>query len=193
MGRIVASTYITLDGVMDEPQNWSLQYFDESAGQLATEVLFAADALLLGRKTYENFAAAWPNRPAGDPFTDRMNGMPKYVASRTLEKAEWNNSHLLRGEAADTIAELKEQEQTLLVYGSATLTQTLLAHELLDELRLWLHPLVLGGGKRLFGDAALGRLRLEDERTLPSGVVVLTYAPVVAEMAASPLAQVSTT
>lgn len=175
MRKLIASEYVTLDGVMESPEKWSLQFFDEDAAKYAYDQLFASDALLLGRVTYEGFAAAWPSR-AGDEFADRMNGLPKYVVSTTLEEAEWNNSTLIKN-IAEEVAELKRQPgQDILIYGSGELVRTLMRHDLIDEYRIWLHPIVVGSGKRLFEDEGEARvLSLVHSTTFGSGTVVLSY------------------
>jgi dihydrofolate reductase len=142
------------------------------------ESISAADAFLLGRKTYEIFAGYWPRVTDEDnPIATRLNTRPKYVASRTLERVEWNNTTLLQGDVADAVAELKRQPGgELQVQGSADLVQTLLRHHLVDEYRLLVYPVVLGKGKRLFGDGSVpAALRLVDTKTIASGVVVHTY------------------
>lgn len=181
MGKVKVSTFLTLDGVMQAPGDaaeferggWQLQFFDEGAGALAKEGLFAADALLLGRVTYEHFAAAWPGMTDEEGFADRMNGIPKFVASTTLGEAEWNAS-VIRDVRADVRA-LKEQ-QDLLVMGSGGLVQSLREHDLVDEYELWIHPILLGAGKRLFEDASASTtLTLADTKTTEKGVTVLTF------------------
>jgi dihydrofolate reductase len=175
VGKIVVSTYVTLDGVIENPQNWSLRYFDEEAGAFASDLLFGADALLLGRKTYESFVESWP--PRSGEFADRINAMPKQVVSTTLSgPLEWNAS-LVEGDPVEGIARLREQ-QDLLVYGSGRLARTLLEHGLLDVHHLWVIPVVWGSGARLLDDAretAVGPLL--DARRLPSGTVIMSYGP----------------
>ncbi len=133
------------------------------------------DALLLGRVTYEGFASSWPSRK-GDAYSDRMNSMPKYVVSTTLNAAKWSNSTPIRSDAAAEIAKLKQQ-QALLVFGSMTLVQTLMQHGLVDEYRLLLYPLVLGSGKRLFKDGSNAQLKLAEAKLHGSDVVLLRYRP----------------
>src|SRR5205814_2010647 len=136
-----------------------------------------SEALLLGRVTYEGFAAAWPSREG--EFADRFNGMPKYVVSSTLEEPEWNNTTVLRGDVADEVAKLRqEQGGDIVVHGSARLVQTLVEHDLVDELRLMVYPVVLGSGKRLFGETSDKRpLRLVDSKIVGDGVAILVYQP----------------
>lgn len=185
MSRVVVSTFLSVDGVMEDPGGsenyehggWQLQFIDDDAGRFVTEQLMAADALLLGRVTYQGFAAAWPSAPP-DAFTDRMNSMPKYVASTTLTETEWN-AILLKGDVAEEVAKLKQQPGgNLLVMGSASLVHTLRENNLVDEYELWMHPIVLGSGKGLFkGGIDTTTLKLVNTRTTSKGVVVLTYEP----------------
>lgn len=185
MRKIIISEFLTLDGVMEDPGGaetfqfggWSMPYFDEGSGQFAFDTLFECDALLLGRVTYEGFAAAWPGRDDPQGFAAKMNSMPKYVATNTLKELEWNNSHVLRASVPDAVRQLKEMEGgNILVYGSAELVQSLMLADLIDEFRLWIHPLMLGVGKRLFPDMAHRTgLKLVSHRTFSTGVMVLTY------------------
>jgi dihydrofolate reductase len=187
MRKIIVSEFVTLDGVMEDPGGaektkhggWSFQFFNEEYMKYKFDELFASDALLLGRVTYQGFAAAWPSMMDEEGFADRMNSLPKFVVSTTLEKVEWNNSRLIKENIAEEISGLKQQPgQDILVAGSGTLVQTLMHHDLIDEYRLMVHPVVLGSGKRLFGDGTdMKVLRLTDTRTFSSGVVVLTYQP----------------
>src|SRR5215216_1400780 len=180
MRKVVVSTYVTLDGVFEDPA-WSAPYWSDRAQQIAHEQLFASDALLLGRRTYETFAASWPTQEwierEGD-FAERMNGLPKFVASTSLEEPlEWQNSRLLKGDIAEEIRKLKEQPgQDILMYSSAKLMHTLMEHGLIDDFRIWVHPLVLGSGGRLFEEGVdKTELKLVDTKTLPSGVTILAY------------------
>jgi dihydrofolate reductase len=187
MSKVVSSTFVSLDGVMEDPGGsegfqhggWQLTFFDQDLAAGVREELFAADALLLGRKTYEGFAAAWPSITDDEGFADRMNSLPKYVASTTLQAPLGWNATLLKGDVAEAVAELKRQPGgDLLLQGSGQLAQTLLRRGLIDEYRLWVHPVVLGGGKRLFKDGApTTTLRLVDTKTTGTGVVRLTYQP----------------
>ncbi len=178
MGKIVASEYVTLDGVMDEPGQWSFPFWSEEASNFKHDELFASDALLLGRVTYEGFAKAWPTMEGTGDYGERMNSLPKYVASTTLDTAEWNAS-VITGSVPDAVARLREQPgQDVLVFGSGTLLQTLLQHDLIDEYRLMVHPLVLGSGKRLFREGSEKQtLKLVGTRSFSTGIVVLTYQP----------------
>jgi dihydrofolate reductase len=190
MGKIVIAEYLTLDGVTEDPghtgdfehRGWSVPYWNDELGDDQSELLFASDALLLGRTTYEEFVASWPLR-SGDPFTDRINRMPKFVASTTLaEPLEWNAT-LLEGDVADEVRKLKEAGQSLLVYGSGELVKTLMQYNLIDVYRVMLYPLALARGKRFFregGDPTV--LTLTDAKSTSTGVVVLTYERAVARM-----------
>ena len=184
MSKVVVTTFLSLDGVMEDPGGsegyehggWQLEYIDEDAGRYVSETYAAAGALLLGRVTYQAFAEAWPS--VKDEFADKINNMPKFVASRTLQEAEWNAT-LLRGDVAEEVARLKQQPGgTLLVPGSGQLVETLRQHNLVDEYELWVHPVVLGSGKRLFKDGSdMTALKLVNTRTTGKGVIILTYQP----------------
>jgi dihydrofolate reductase len=176
MRKLVESTFVTLDGVIESPQEWSPPYWDEEHLAYARKLLFAADALVLGRATYESFAQAWPQR-SGDEYTDRINGMPKHVASRTLREATWNAT-IIEGDAAEGVAALKEQPgEGLLKFGTGELDRTLLAHGLLDELHLWIFPVLAGRGGRLIDGIEVTHLELVDTTRFASGIVVNTYSP----------------
>jgi dihydrofolate reductase len=191
MRKLVVGTFLTLDGVMQAPGGpdedrdggfehggWSVKYWDEMMGKLIVEQMQQPDALLLGRRTYEIFAAHWPRvTDANDPVATKLNGMRKYVVSRTLSKVEWNNSSLISHDAPAAIARLKEQAGSeIQVHGSGNLIQTLLKHNLVDEYRLWVFPVVVGPGKRLFADGTIpGALRLVDTKVSSTGVVVNRY------------------
>jgi dihydrofolate reductase len=179
MRKLVATEYVTLDGVMEEPGMWSFPFWNEEAMKFKSDELFASDALLLGRITYEGFAKAWPTMTEAGEFGERMNGMPKYVVSRTVQTLDWNNSHLLTGDVVEAVSNLKQQPgQDILLSGSGQLLRTLMSHDLVDEYRLMLHPIVLGGGKRLFPDeSAKTTLRLVDSMPTSTGIVILTYHP----------------
>jgi dihydrofolate reductase len=192
-GRLTLTTFLSLDGVMQAPGGpdedrsgnfqhggWLVPYADADMMRIVTDVFAQADAFLLGRKTYDIFAAYWPRvTDPGDPVATALNRLPKYVVSRTLTKAEWNNSSVIRGDIPKQVAELKRRhEREILIQGSSELLQTLLANDLVDEYRLLLFPVVLGGGKRLFGSGAVpSALTLVDSRTTSTGVVVTTYRP----------------
>ena len=188
MRKVVVSEFVSLDGVMEDP-GWTFQFGSEEQEKYKFAELAASDALLLGRVTYEGFATAWPdmmNRYEGPrraelgEYADMMNGYPKYVVSTTLEEPlGWNNSTLIRGNAAEEVSELKRQPgKDVLVFGSADLVNALMRHDLVDELRLMVFPIVVGSGKRLFEDGLEETvLRLVDTTIFGSGVVVLTYRP----------------
>jgi dihydrofolate reductase len=189
VGRIVVSEFVTLDGVMQAPgggedfehAGWAFAFDRGPQGdQFKFDEVMTAGALLLGRVTYEGFAKAWPSMTDEAGFADKMNTMPKFVVSTTLEKGEWHNSTLLRGNVAEEVAKLKRQPGgEILVNGSARLVQSLMAHDLVDEYRLMVFPVVLGSGRRLFGDGGpTTRLRLVQVTPVGAdGVVVLTYQP----------------
>lgn len=185
MRKVIVTEYVSLDGVMEDPGGaeksryggWSFQFWKEEAAKYKFDELFASGALLLGRKTYEGFAKAWPSVKDEYGFADRMNSIPKYVVSKTLEKAEWKNSTVIKGNVAEEVSKLKQQPgQDILVAGSGELVRTLMQHDLVDEYRLMVHPVVLCGGKRLFQDGTARKLlKLKDTRTFATGIVVLTY------------------
>ena len=178
MRKVIATEYLTLDGVMEAPERWSPQFWNDEVARYKHDELFARDALLLGRVTYETFAAAWPSRTDDTGFADRMNSLPKYVASTTLEELAWTNARLLTGEVAEEVSALKRQPgRDILLYGSGALVRTLMRHDLIDEYRLLVYPVVLGSGKRLFGDGSAATLTLVETKTFSSGVVVLSYQP----------------
>jgi len=187
MRKLKVSTLVTLDGVIQDPGGfgeteqggWANPYFTEEAEQDSLEHLIEADYFLCGRITYELLSKTW-GKVKGGPYLERMNSMPKLVASRTLaEPLEWN-ARLISGDVAEEIAKLKlEPGKDIEMYGSASLLQTLMKHGLVDEYRVWVHPLVIGGGKRLFIEGGhSAKLRLASSKTLSSGVVILTYEPV---------------
>ena len=190
MGRIVVSEFVSLDGVMEDPggaegtrnAGWTFCFGRGSEGdRFKLDEVLEAEALLLGRVTYEGFAKAWPTMEDPVGFAAKMNGMPKYVVSNTLSESEatWHNSTVLRGDAAAEVRELKERVRgDLLVAGSATLVQTLVEHGLVDEYRLMVFPIVLGSGKRLFGEVSDAPvLALDGVMTVGEGIVILTYHP----------------
>lgn len=179
MRKIVMTEYVTLDGVMEEPGRWSGPFFNDETAKFKYDELFASDALLLGRVTYEGFAAAWPTMEGTGDFGERMNALPKYVVSTTLTDPSWNNTTVLGGDVPAEIAQLKQREgQDILLSGSAELTNSLIPTGLIDEYRLMVHPLVLGNGKRLFKEG-IGNttLQLVDTQPFSTGIVVLTYVP----------------
>src|SRR2546429_4358051 len=184
MGKIVVTEFISLDGVIEAPGGgekfkhggWSFKFNRGAEGdKFKLDETLSSAALLLGRVTYEGFAAAWPSRDG--EFADKFNSMPKYVVSSTLTNPTWNNSTVLKGDVADQVKKLKQtQDGDIVVHGSARLVQTLLDHDLVDELRLMVFPVVLGSGRRLFGDTTDKKpLRLVDSKTVGDGVVILIY------------------
>jgi dihydrofolate reductase len=187
MGRIVVTEFVSLDGVMEDPGGaedfehggWTFEIDrGEEGNRFKLEETMEAEAQLLGRVTFEGFAAAWPSREG--EFADKLNQMPKYVVSSTLGEPEWENSTVLRGDLSEEIAKLKaEVDGTILVAGSCRLAQGLLELDLVDELRLMVFPVVLGSGRRLFGETSAKRpLRLADSKVVGDGVAILTYEPV---------------
>jgi dihydrofolate reductase len=188
MSKIVVSEFVSLDGVVEDPGGaekfkhggWSFKFRDDQVPKYKLDEVFASDGLLLGRVTYEGFAKAWPSRKDDVGFADKMNNMPKYVVSTTLKKLDWNNSRLIKTNIAEEVNRLKQQPgKDILVYGSGKLVNTLLQHDLVDELRLMVHPVVLGSGKLLFENNAetMKVLKLADSKIFPSGTVLLSYHP----------------
>jgi dihydrofolate reductase len=179
MRKIVAGEFISLDGVVEAPNQWHFPYFNDEMGEAVGSDMTSAGALLLGRRTYEEFAAAWPSRPSDEPGADFMNNTPKFVVSTTLDKVEWQNSTLITGNFVEEITRLKEQPgKNIAISGSPTLVRWLLREGLLDELHLLVHPIVVGHGKRLFeGEAGQVPLKLVDSKTFSTGVLSLNYAP----------------
>ena len=177
--RLVATEYLSLDGVFDEPGHWSFPFFNEQAAQFKARELEASDALLLGRKTYEGFAAAWPTMEGTGEFGVKMNSMPKYVVSSTLEQPEWTGSVVVDGDLATEIGRLKAQPgQDQPLSGSGRLVNSLHDLGLIDLYRLMVHPIVLGSGPRLFADGVDRRtLELTHQETFASGIVILEYEP----------------
>ncbi len=176
MRKIVSSLFISLDGVVEAPDQWHFPYFNEEMGDAVQSMMGSSEAMLLGRRTYEEFAAYWPN--STDDFAGYMNGTPKYVVSHTLTSAEWQNSTLVSGDVSKELARLKEQPGgNLSITGSGTLVRSLLREGLLDELHLLVHPIVVGSGKRLFDDGPQVPLRLTNSQTFSTGVLHLTYEP----------------
>jgi dihydrofolate reductase len=176
MRKIVAGLFVSLDGVAESPEKWHFPYFNEEMGQIVGAQMEAADCMLLGRVTYQGFADYWPD--SQDEIADHMNGIRKVVVSTTLESADWKNSTLVRGELAKSMTRLKQEPgKEISVVGSLNLVQSLLRENLLDELRLLIHPIVLGSGKRVFADGDRVPLKLISSRTLSTGVVYAVYEP----------------
>ncbi len=178
MGKLINSTYISLDGVIQNPQNWpSLGSFSDEGDRLQTELLLACDAVVMGRHTYEGFAPVWSSR-SGDAASDRINAMPKYVASTTLKNPTWNNTTVVENDAINRIAALKKEGGDLVQYGFGPLTYGLLEAGLVDELRMWIHPFLVGQATTddlLFRPTAPVQFQVADMTRLSSGVVILRY------------------
>jgi dihydrofolate reductase len=192
MRKVVVTEFLSLDGVYQAPgdQNedteggfrhggWQMPYADDALGEAVTRGMAAADANLFGRKTYEIMASYWPTAPTDNPFANHLNNVQKYVASRTLKSAEWQNTTILNGNLADEIGALKEQAgKDIVVLGSGNLVQSLIASDLVDEYFLAIYPILLGSGKRLFADSdQVRKLRLVDSTPTQSGGLLLTYQP----------------
>ncbi len=187
MGRIVVTEFVSLDGVMEAPGGgedyrhggWTFEIDRGEGDRFKLDEALASEALLLGRVTYEGFAKAWPSMQDDVGFAEKFNSMPKYVVSSTLEDPEWNNSTVLDGDVVEEVSKLRRAPGgDIVVHGSAQLVQTLLEHDLVDELRLMIFPVVLGSGKRLFGETSdKKRLRLTSSRTVGDGVAIHTYEP----------------
>jgi dihydrofolate reductase len=176
MRKVIESTLVSLDSVIGDPMTWANGYFGKQAQEVALAQLQVSDAMLMGRHTYEMFAAA--SDAGTDAYSERMKSIRKYVFSSTLQRADWNNSVIIRGNVAEAVARLKQEEgQDLVFYGHGPLGQSLLEHHLLDELRLWIHPLLLGSGTLLFRQGEKTALKLVSTRTIENGVVILTYQP----------------
>jgi dihydrofolate reductase len=177
MRRILESTRVSLDGVIGNLPAWGMDYLDADALKAATAQLSRSDAMLMGRNTYQGLSAAWSTREG--EFADTINAIQKYAISSTLRSVEWNNSTILSGDVVTEVAKLKQQDgQDLVIYGHGPLGQTLLEHGLLDEIRLSVHPIIVGTGTLFYRDAqAKTRLELVGSEPLPNGVIVLTYRP----------------
>jgi dihydrofolate reductase len=186
VGRIVVTEFVSLDGVMEDPGGaenfkhggWSFEISrGEEGDKFKVDETSTSEALLLGRVTYEGFAEAWPSREG--EFADKFNSMPKYVVSSASEKPQWNNSTVLKGDVVEEVAKLRQElDGDIVVHGSARLVQTLLDHDLVDELRLMVYPVLLGSGKRLFGETREKKsLRLVDSTVVGDGVIILIYQP----------------
>ena len=183
MRKVLASEIVSLDGVVESPEKWHFPYFNDQMGEAIGAAMAASDTMLLGRVTYEEFAAFWPSQEASDEdqeTTDYMNNTPKFVVSKTLdEPLEWSSSTLIKGDVAEEITELKQQPgKDISITGSPTLVRSLLQDGLLDELRLMVHPIVVGSGKRLFEEGGHQKaLKLVDSKTFGTGVLYLSYQP----------------
>jgi dihydrofolate reductase len=181
MRKVVASEFVSLDGVVESPDQWHFPYFNDQMGDAIGAAMDASDAMLMGRVLYEEWAAFWPNQdPDENPIAERMNGVLKYVVTTTLEEPlDWQNSTLIGDNVAEEISRLTEQPgKDISISGSPTLVRSLLQDDLLDELRLMVHPIVVGSGKRLFEDGGDQKaLQLVDSKTFSTGVLYLTYQP----------------
>jgi dihydrofolate reductase len=179
MRRIIAGLFISLDGVVEAPETWHFPYFNDEMGEAVASQAAASDTMLLGRTTYEEFAAYWPNQSSDEPFSNEMNNTPKLVASTTLDHVDWQNSTLIEGDVTKELTRIKQGPgRGISIVGSPTLVRSLLKDGVLDELRLLVHPIVVGHGKRLFEDTdAPIPLTLVDARTFSTGVMALTYTP----------------
>ena len=177
--RLVATEYMSLDGVFEEPGHWSGPWFNDEAGQFKWSELQAADAQLLGRKTYQGFAAAWPTMEGTGEFGEKMNTMPKYVVTSTLNKLDWPGSEIITGDVVEEVKKLKQRSgRDLLLAGSGQLFNALMSANLIDAYRFMVHPVVLGKGRKLFTGANDKRaLDLKESRTLATGIVILEFEP----------------
>jgi len=189
MGKLVINMFLTLDGVMQAPGQpdedldggfeqggWQVPFFDEESGEVMTRSMDDFDALLLGRRTYDLFATYWPQAPADDPIAARLNSAPKFVASRTLQSADWNNSTVLGGDLTDEIEAIKREYNEIHVIGSGHLVQNLMRNNLVDVYNLWIYPILLGEGKRLFADGTVPTaLRRTQSRAFGNGALLVTY------------------
>lgn len=182
MRKIVAGLFVSLDGVYEAPDQWHFPYFNDEMGEAVDEQIAAADAMLLGRVTYQEFAAYWPQQSNDDvDIASFMNETPKYVVSNSLDAVDWQNSTLINGDVAQELNTLKQQPgKDIAITGSGTLVRNLLRDDLLDELRLLVHPIVVGSGKRLFEGTDQKALELVDSKTFSTGVLYLTYRPAAA-------------
>jgi dihydrofolate reductase len=176
MRKIIESTLVSLDGAFRDPHIWATEYFDAEAEAYALELLLAADAMLMGRQTYEFFAAAFPHQTG--EYGKRVNSIRKVVFSNTLTKAEWSNSSIVKGDPIAEAARLKQQDgKDLVIYGHGQLSESLLESNLLDEIKLWIHPLLMGRAELRLSGGKQTRLKLVATRTLKTGVIVATYQP----------------
>src|SRR5690242_14423213 len=175
MGKIVVTEFVALDGVMEDPHLWQGQFWNDEQAKYKSDELDATEAMLLGRNTYDGFAAAWPQR-RGDPFADKFNALPKYVVSTTLTTPTWEKTTVITGDLPNEVDRLKQHYQgDIVVHGSHTLVQSLIHHDLVDEYHLLIYPIVLGSGIRLFDEGTKTKLVLVDSRQFDTGVMSLTY------------------
>lgn len=177
MAKIVVSEFISLDGVIETPQNWHMSYISEDMGAATMEQLLGTDALLYGRKTYDEMAGVWPHMKNNEyGIADKLNSAPKYVVSNTLQSTDWNHTTIISGDVVDAISKLKQDtDGVIAITGSGTLIASLLPTGLIDEYQLMVHPVVVGKGKHLFPDGADVKLKLTGTQTFASGVILLTY------------------
>lgn len=175
MKKVIVSLYISLDGVIEEP-SWTAPYFNHQVGKFQNDLLFASEALLLGRRTYQGMAAAWPAMKDEDGFADRINSLPKYVPTTTLEDVEWN-ANFIKGNVIEEITKLKQESgQDILIYGSGELIRSLMQHDLIDEFHFIINPVVVGKGERLFKeDINQKAFKLVSTQTTDTGVAILSY------------------
>jgi dihydrofolate reductase len=178
MGRIVSNFFISLDGVVERPDQWHFPYFDDAMGQIVGADMATTSAFLMGRKLYDEWSEYWPQQSADVPFSEFINGLPKYVVSTTLQDASWTNTTVVSGDVAGRLREVKEStDGDIGMSGSATTVRWLIANGLLDELALLVHPIAVGSGQRLFEDTPTTPFTLMHSQTLDSGVLHLRYAP----------------
>jgi dihydrofolate reductase len=180
MRKLIAALFVSLDGVAEAPEKWNPPYFTDEMGAVIGQAMASSDALLMGRRTYEEFVSYWPQQSSeGNPIAAFMNNTPKYVASTTLKELDWQGSTLLGDDVAGEVSKLKQEPgKDIIVNGSATLVRSLLADGLVDELQLMIHPIVLGSGARLFdGGTPKAELELVDTKAFSSGVLSVTYRP----------------
>lgn len=178
MRKVVAGLFVTLDGVTEAPERWQGPYMNQEVGQALAERMAASDTILLGRRTYQEWASFWPHQGRDNPFAAHINAAPKLVASTTLNRVDWANASLIEGNVAEALADLKQQPgKDISVNGSATLVRSLIASGTLDELSLLVHPIVVGGDRRLFDGVAPVELHLVEAKPFANGVVSLTYRP----------------
>ncbi|MEP6730949.1 MAG: dihydrofolate reductase family protein [bacterium] len=177
MRKIVAGLFVSLDGVVEAPHTWHFPYFNDEMANAVTSQMAESDTMLLGRVTYQEFASYWADKGSDVEFADKMNDTPKLVASTTLNSVEWKNSTLIRGNVAEELTQMKRQPgKNIAITGSPNLVRSLLRDDVLDELRMLVHPIVVGTGKRLFGDGGFQKpLKLVDSTTFKTGVVHLIY------------------
>lgn len=178
MTKIVSNFFISLDGVVESPDQWHFPYFNDEMGAAVGKAMTSSRAFLMGRVLYQEWAAYWPNQAGDDPFASFINNVDKYVVSDSLEDATWSNTTVVSGDVAERLREIKQRtDGDIAISGSATLVRWLLAHGLLDELRLLVHPIAVGHGRRLFEDTPTHPLKLVEHETFNTGVLNLTYVP----------------